>query len=178
MGPSKLAVSFVTLFLLLRCPSGACQSTSRISLTEKNAPFSKVMDDLRAIAGITYVGMADLTKQGHPVTFSVRNATLKEVLDLCFKGQPFGYKQVAGTIAIVPLEQPAEGSAIYGRVINSNNEPVEGVSVSINGSYRNIVATNDIGEFRIAAPGPGCVLTLTSVNYESQQVRAVRGKGL
>ncbi|HLI93477.1 MAG TPA: TonB-dependent receptor plug domain-containing protein, partial [Puia sp.] len=136
------------------------------------------MDDLRAIAGITYVGMADLTKQGHPVTFSVRNATLKEVLDLCFKGQPFGYKQVAGTIAIVPLEQPAEGTAIYGRVINSNNEPVAGVTVSINGSYRNIVATNDSGEFRIAAPGPACVLTFTSVNYESQEVKGVRGRRL
>ncbi|HEV2353175.1 MAG TPA: STN domain-containing protein, partial [Puia sp.] len=61
------------------------------------------MDDLRALAGITYVGMAELTKQSHPVTFSVRNAPIRDVLDLCFKGQPFSYKLVAGTIAVVPL---------------------------------------------------------------------------
>lgn len=176
MGVSKPAVFLAALLLFLQCLSGSCQSTSTISLTEKDAPFSKVMDDLRALAGITYVGMAELTKQSHPVTFSVRNAPIRDVLDLCFKGQPFSYKLVAGTIAVVPLA-PVEG-AIYGRVFDSNNQPIAGVTVRIKGYNQNAVATNDSGEFRIVAPGPASALTFTSINYETQEARITRGKGI
>ncbi|HLX65892.1 MAG TPA: hypothetical protein VKR41_02820, partial [Puia sp.] len=83
MGLLKPAIPFL-LVCLMQSRFAFCQAPPRITLTEVNAPFSKVMDDLQLKAGITYLGMTSLTQLGHPVNFSVKDATLQEVLDLCF----------------------------------------------------------------------------------------------
>ncbi len=103
MGYLKPAIAFL-LICFMQCRYAICQVPTRITLTEVNAPFSKVMDDLQAKAGVTYLGLASLVQLAHPVNFSAKDATLKEVLDLCFKGQPFTYKLVEGAVTIVPLE--------------------------------------------------------------------------
>src|SRR5580658_2160273 len=103
MGLLKPALPFL-LVCLMQCRFAFCQAPPRITLAEVNAPFTKVMDDLQLKAGVTYLGMTSLTQLGHPVTFSVKDASLQEVLDLCFKGQPFTYKLAEGAITILPLE--------------------------------------------------------------------------
>src|SRR5579872_5255257 len=112
MGLFKPAVS-ILLVCLMQGRFAFCQTPIRITLTEVNAPFSKVMDDLQVQTGITYLGMTSLTQLGHPINLSVKDATLKEVLDLCFKGQPFSYKLVEGAITIVPLDASG-GTALHG----------------------------------------------------------------
>jgi TonB-linked SusC/RagA family outer membrane protein len=136
------------------------------------------MEDLQTIAGITYLGMTDLAEQGHPLSFSVRNVTLKQVLDICFKGQPFRYRLVAGTVAILPLDQPERAVIIRGRVFDKNNEPLAGATIQLKGSEKVAVATNDSGEFRIEAHGAEPVLIVSSVNYESQEIRPRQEKEL
>jgi len=136
------------------------------------------MDDLQAQAGVLYVGMTNLVQLGHPVSFSVRDATLKQVLDLCFKGQPFTYKLVEGAVTIIPLEAGDNGSVIRGRVFNQNNEPLPRITVQVKGEVTSTVATNDNGEFRIATHEAEPVLVITSVNYETQEIRPKDRKDL
>lgn len=156
---------------LLQSRSVLCQPSKRITITETNAPFSKVMEDLQAQAGVMYVGMTSLLQLGHPVSFNAKNATLKHVLDLCFKGQPFTYKLVEGAVTIIPLEAGENGFVIRGRVSNQLNEPLPRVTVQVKGDVTSTVATNDNGEFRIETHEAEPVLVVTSVNYESQEVR-------
>src|SRR5579871_3289869 len=140
MGLIKPAIPFL-LVCLMQSRSAPCQSTPRITLTETNAPFSKVMDDLQEKAGLTYVGVTSLAQLGHPVTFSVKDATLKQVLDLCFKGQPFTYNLVKGAVTIIPLPTAREIS-IHGRVTNMNNDPLARVTVQVRGDVTSTVATD------------------------------------
>src|SRR5580700_12158664 len=131
MGVFKPAIPFL-LVCLMQSRFAFCQASIRITLTEVNAPFSKVMDDLQLKAGVTYLGMTSLAQLGHPVNLSVKDATLKEVLDICFKGQPFTYKLVEGAITILPLETSG-GTAVHGRVVDVNNDPLAGVTVQVSG---------------------------------------------
>ncbi len=176
MGLFKPAIPFL-LICLMQSRFVLCQTTIRITLTEVNAPFSKVMDDLQEKAGVTYLGLTSLTQLGHPVSFSVKDATLKEVLDLCFSGQPFTYKLVEGAITIIPLEAAGKGIVIRGRVYDANNEPLPRVTVQVRGDLKAAVATEDNGEFRINTHrGKEPLLIISSVNYETQEVRAKEGK--
>ena len=174
MGLFKPAVS-ILLICLMQGRFAFCQTPIRITLTEENAAFSKVMDDLQFQAGITYLGMTSLTQLAHPVSFSVKDATLKEVLDLCFKGQPFTYKLVEGAITILPLETSG-GTILHGRVVDANNEPLSRVTVQVRGDAGAAVATDDYGEFRINTHLAEPNLIVSSVNYETQEVRARQGK--
>ena len=174
MGVLKPAVSFLLVsFVLSR--TVYCQTPPRITLTEVNAPFSKVMDDLQLKAGVTYLGMTSLAQLGHPVNLSVKDATLKEVLDICFKGQPFTYKLVEGAITILPLETSG-GTAVRGRVVDVNNDPLAGVTVQVSGDANAAVASDDDGEFRMKTRVAEPMLIFSSVNYETQEVRARGGK--
>lgn len=133
------------------------------------------MDDLQSKAGVTYLGMTSLTQMAHPVSFSVTDVPLKEVLDLCFKGQPFTYKLVEGSIAILPAE--TEGSmVIHGRVVNAGNQPVSRVTVQVRGDAAASVATDDYGQFRVIARQPDPSLIFSSVNYETQEIHVKRGR--
>lgn len=175
MGLFKPAIPFL-LLCLLQSRFVLCQTPIRITLTEVNAPFSKVMDDLQDKAGVTYLGMTSLMQLSRPVSFSVKDATLKEVLDLCFSGQPFTYKLVEGAITIIPLEAAGKGMGIRGRVYDVNNEPLPRVTVQVRGDPASAVATEDNGGFRIKTHEAEPLLIISSVNYETQEVRAKEGK--
>src|ERR1700735_1402869 len=175
MGLFKPAIPFL-LLCLLQSRFVLCQTPIRITLTEVNAPFSKVMDDLQDKAGVTYLGMTSLMQLSRPVSFSVKDATLKEVLDLCFSGQPFTYKLVEGAITIIPLEAAGKGMGIRGRVYDVNNEPLPRVTVQVRGDPASAVATEDNGWFRIKTHEAEPLLIISSVNYETQEVRAKEGK--
>ena len=111
--------------------------------------FQKSWMTCRSQAGITYLGMASLAQMAHPVSFSVKDATLKEVLDLCFNGQPFTYKLVEGAVTIIPLERSGKRDGHSWRVVDANNEPLSRVTVQVRGDATAAVATDDYGEFRI-----------------------------
>ena len=129
------------------------------------------MEDLQAQAGITYMGMTSLLQKGHPVNMVVKNATLRHVLDLCFKGQPFTYKLVEGAVAIVALDQGNSETVIRGRVCDQHNEPLPQVTVQVRGDMSSAVATSDSGEFQIETHEADPVLVVTSVSYETQEIR-------
>src|ERR1700677_3542755 len=174
MGYFKPAIPFL-LICFLQSRYAICQTPARITLTEDNTPFSKVMDDLQVKAGVTYLGIASLVQSGHPVSFSVKDATLKEVLDLCFRGQPFTYKLVEGAVTIVPLDGPVNGT-IHGWVYDANNEPLSRVTVQVRGDTTAVVATDDYGQFRINTHMAEPLLIFSSVNYETREIRAKEGR--
>ncbi len=161
----------ILLLCLLQSRCAVCQPSKRITLSETNAPFFKVMEDLQAQAGVTYLGMTNLVRLGHPVSLTVKNATLKHVLDLCFKGQPFTYKLVEGAVTIMPLGAGDNGAVIRGRVWNQHSEPLPRVTVQVRGDVASTVATNDSGDFRIETHESEPVLIVSSVNYETQEIR-------
>src|ERR1700761_5739911 len=117
--------------LLTACLFGKvsfCQS-SRLTLTEKNASLDKVLDEIHQKTGYSYFGEGNWPRLSYPVTFSVKNATLTQVLDSCFKDQPLTYKLLDKTIAIIA--RPEKTRTVHGFVYNESHEPLEGVTVSV-----------------------------------------------
>lgn len=72
----------------------------------------------------------------------------------------------------------AQQRTITGKVINQQTgEPLEGVSVNVKGTNRNVISGND-GSFTIAVPSANAVLAFSYVGFAPQEVRAGRSPSL
>lgn len=172
-------MKLTAVILLSACLTASANGHSQnVTLTLKDAPLEKVFTEIRKQTGYDFVYKTNVLEQARKVNVSVQNASLQQVLDLCFKGQPLTYKIFQNFIAVKSKDDPTNGKEnlppppidVRGRVVNENGEPVAGASVKIKGT--NIgTSTNENGEFTLNVPDPNMVLIITSVNIETLEIR-------
>ncbi|MES1160862.1 MAG: TonB-dependent receptor plug domain-containing protein, partial [Bacteroidota bacterium] len=178
MGSIRPVVLLVLLACLQRSMPVYCQSNPpRITLSEKDTPLEKILIAIRKQTGYTYFGDASWPKVAKNITISVKNASIKEVLDLCFKDQPLlRYTLVGNAVAIEVISETA--FFVRGKLINDKNEPIIGATITVKGNKSSITTTSDNGEFAIRVTDRDTSLIVTSINYEPKEVRLTGEKEL
>jgi TonB-linked SusC/RagA family outer membrane protein len=180
-----LAMKLTAFFLLVLCLQVAATGHGQtVTLDLEKAPIEKVFTEVSKQTGFSFLYSQSLLKEFAPVTIRVKNAGLKEVLEKCFSGQPFGY-DIEGK-AIIIKKEPAPTSKenvhpaipppidIHGRIVDENGSPVDGASVKVKGTDKG-TSTNANGEFTLKAVDEDAILVITGVNIESFQV-SVKGR--
>jgi TonB-linked SusC/RagA family outer membrane protein len=175
MASPNLLASFSFLALLL---SGigvhGQQSQHHITLSVKDFPLKKALDTIEAITHCTHFGEAGWPQQARNVTINVNNASLRQVLDICFRDQPFlTYDLVGKNISVRYRE--LKDSTVNGRIVNEKDEPVPGATIVIKGS-RVSAMSNENGEFSIRLKELEAGLVISSVNYETRELKIMAGK--
>ncbi|OQP62214.1 hypothetical protein A4R26_18230 [Niastella populi] len=177
-----LRIMRLTAILLLgACLQVAAKGTAQsITLSEKNAPIEKVLLSIEKQANVSFYYKVELLQKSAPVTISVKNASLKQVLDICFKDKPFTYEIIGNVIVIKPTArnaiiqiEPVQMQAdttpnidVRGRVIFSHSEPVPGATISVKGTSI-ATYTNKNGEFLLKHIDPKARLLISSVGMET-----------
>jgi len=169
MGVIKLAVPLLLVACLFRSLPANCQPSPLITLKEINVPLQKALEDIRLLTGYTYAGEATWVQYSHRVSFSVRKAPLRQVLDSCFKDQPFTYEIIGKAISI--QARPPKELVVHGFIFNEKREPLEGVTILVRGELSAAAVTRENGEFSIRTRFADDQLLISSVNYESQELR-------
>jgi len=159
---------FLLLTFLLKSRHAYCQPAIAITLTEKNAPLQKVLDDIHEKTGYTYVGEGDWPSVSRPVNFSVTNASIEEVLKLCFRDQPLLYEVNAASRYIKVRVRPKEDRQVHGFVYDENQEPMSRVSIHVVGEGDAV--SGDNGEFKVSVHYAGAHLVFSMVAYEPKEV--------
>src|SRR5260221_8341393 len=176
MGVLKLAVLLLLVACLSQSLPAYCQPSPLITLKERNASLQKALEDIHQQTGYTYVGEAAWAQYSHRVSFSVTRAPLRQVLDSCFKDQPFTYEIIGTAISIQP--RPPKEQVVHGWVYNEKKEPLEGVTVLVRGEMSAAAITRVNGEFSMRMRYADDRLLISSVNYESQQLQPEEGKDM
>jgi TonB-dependent SusC/RagA subfamily outer membrane receptor len=123
--------------------------------------------------GYTFVYTDDMLRKSNRVSIDVSNAPLEQALELCFRGQPFTYTILNKMVVIKEKEQVIQQVqvnsqpppiSISGKVINRDNEPLVGASVSEKGT-KNTAMTKDDGSFSMTVSKPNAILVITYVGY-------------
>ena len=167
MRTSKLTV--LLLFVcLLESRLGSAQSGMMISLKETNAPLEKVLQDIRDQAKFSYFGEAGWPELSHPVSFTIKNASIKEVLDRCFRDQPLNYNLNYEQHSIFVHVLAKEDRDVHGFVYDENKSPLAGVDVTANGEPT--THTDDNGEFTLHLHLANTHLFVSSIAYRPQEV--------
>jgi len=167
MRPLKLTV-FLLLPFLIKSRPAYCQPAIAITLTEKNAPLQKVLDDIHEQTGYTYVGEGDWPSASRPVSFSVTNASIDEVLKLCFRDQPLVYEVNTEKRFITVKVRSREDREVHGWVFDENREPMARVSIHVVGEGDAV--SGDNGEFKVSVRYAGARLLFSMVAYEPKEV--------
>ncbi|MGE5520679.1 MAG: SusC/RagA family TonB-linked outer membrane protein [Candidatus Dadabacteria bacterium] len=151
-----------------------------VTINVKDVSVKRVFKEIQKQTGLNiFIDEAVLSKTGK-VTLNVRNKPVAEVINMCLPQDDYSFVIIDGTIIIKektvlerysvnPGEEPPPPIDIHGRVVNENNDPVEGVTVTVKGT-RKATSTNADGEYTLNGVNENAVLVFSGVNVEAYEV--------
>jgi len=162
----KLSIFLLILALQVNAKSSG---QSRITLTAKNATLESVLKEISRQSGLDYAYQDQFKQKAQKVDLSVNNASLDDVLKICFQNQPFTFTIVKNTIVIRDKTDGIRVTSISsmideltGRVTNDKGEAIQGAAVVIKGTSKG-TNTDDDGSFILRSVPDDAILTITSV---------------
>src|SRR5882757_8132446 len=96
-----LFMKFTAIILLVACLQVSAHGyAQRITLTVKDAPLEQVLKKIKQQSGYHMVYREEWMAAARHVTVNLKDASLQEALNECFKDQPFDYSLVENTIVL------------------------------------------------------------------------------
>lgn len=141
-------------------------SAQKISVQYKDAQIEDVLLNIQKQSGYDFLYSAVLLKSANPVTISIANASINQVLDKCMANQPFSYiiNQKTVTINAKPYSKPKD-NPIRGRVIDETGKPIPGVTIKVKGASQ-VALTDNMGNFSMTVPDLEVILEVSSIGFE------------
>ena len=180
----RRATLLVLTALLAFSLSGKAFSQT-VTIVKKAASIRDIFREIYKQAGRQFVYTDKVLEGAKPVDIEVKNASLNQALDLCFKNQPFTYILSGDAIVVQRKEEkyaePADrkdaslpGRTITGRVTDTSGKAINGASIEVKGSRHGVV-TNAAGEFSLGNVEDNSILVISYVGYIVQEI-PVKGK--
>ncbi|WP_326993599.1 TonB-dependent receptor [Chitinophaga sp. 212800010-3] len=181
-------MKFLFFFVVIACLEGSAKVSSQsITYSARSAPLEKVLYAIRKQSGYVFFYVDGTIEKSKPITINIKNATLVEALETCFKEQPLTYlikdktvlikdkNEASGGALLYPLNQPS--AKVTGKVVDSAGNPVSGASVILKGTGIG-VATKDDGSFSIESAKPSGTLVVSSIGFATQEIEFSTGANL
>ncbi|MES2276120.1 MAG: TonB-dependent receptor [Bacteroidota bacterium] len=170
----KLTTFLLIVFIMQASAGGFAQN---INLNLNNVTLDKVFKKIKAQSGYSFLYNTQMLKEAHPVDISVTNATLNEVLEKCFAGQPVAYTIDQNTIIVrkrpVVQAEALKPVTITGTVTDEKGLSLPGVNIHVENS-KTATATDVNGLYKINVED-NATLIFTYVGYATQTI-AVNGR--
>lgn len=156
----------------------------RITISLQNAPLEVIFNSIEKQAPpYKFIYDASLLQRATKVSLHVNDVTLLEVLDLCFKDQPFTYVIINKTIALQEkanfreLPRGPTGLTIKGKVVNETGAPLASATISTQNSNK-YTTTDENGEFLLTNVLENDSLTISTISYSTERIKAQGNKNL
>lgn len=152
----------------------------KITLKVKKAALQDILLDIQQQSGYDFLYSSDLLLNARPVTMSVKNASIDEVISICMQDQPFAYVINQKTVTIKPraeskldplnLQALQIVVAISGKVVDENGQPLPGVSVLEKGT-NNGITTDVSGNYTLNVSGSNSILVFSFIGYNPEEIK-------
>lgn len=147
-----------------------------IHLKVKNTALEEIFTQIRLQSGFNFLYNPSALEDTKKVSINVTDASLKTVLDQCFKDQPVTYVITRNNVVIsrkAPerpvVADPAGAIKITGQINDSKGSPIPGASVTVKGGAAGAVADAN-GKYSISVTDRSAVLVFRSVGFISQEI--------
>lgn len=143
---------------------------SQYNISADNVPVRRVFKQIERYSEYYFTFRSDVLPHDTRVTVHVKNGTIDDVMKQVLKDLKLIYR-IYGNMITVARDtseaqiQKQEFLTISGKVLNEAGEPLDNVSVMVNGSKAGVTSQID-GTFHITVK-PNTVLSFSSVGYES-----------
>jgi len=173
-----LVMKIATFLLILSIMQVSASSfAQKITLHKVNAPLTAIIDEIRNQSNYDFFYNKKLLKTAKTVTVNVKDASLEEVLEICFKGQLLDYQIADQTVLIKGKEiksnffnpMLAAVEKITGKVVDEKGQPIPGATVKVKATNK-VTSADASGNFVIDAK-EGDMLLVSSVGFVDQEIR-------
>lgn len=154
-----------------------------ITLNEKNVPLQRVFKLIEKQSDFVFFYENAIIQNAPNVSIRVKDASISDVLNICFKNQPLDFTIEGNTIGlkrknipksnIIPdtLKATPQPPAVVitGKVVDTAGTPLAGVTVLLKGTQSQAVTDNN-GNYSLTIPEKKGILVFSSVGYESREI--------
>ena len=183
--PMRLLLSSCCLLLFFHVVIGQEKKTGNtpLHLVLANRPVSEAFQSIEKQTGLTFhfdkTAGIDLTK---PVSLNLEKASLSQALEALTRQTGYQFRQrgdkilIVGAAEIESAANDAGSDPLKGKVLDSKDQPVQGVSVMVKGTTIG-TQTDANGLFSIMATR-GNILVLSFIGYETKEVTVGRASSV
>ena len=168
--------------------------TQKVTLSLKEAPLKTVFVELNRQTGYNFLYSDEALTEARPVTITVKNLPLDQVLELCFRDQPLEFKIGDGSIVVkkragvtADLQSAVRSTAeaaiksppidVTGRVTDSTGAPLQGASVIVKGTKQG-TRTDANGYFTLKGVDENATIEISYQGFELYSVKASANIGV
>ena len=162
-------------FLLVVITVTGTTYAQSITLAVKREPLSKVITLLEQQSDYRFIYSTEAMAKARPVTFTVNNEVMEDVLPKCFAGQPLQYKidkkQIVIRLKDLPTPPPPAPIVrpFRGKVTNDKGEPMPGITIAVR--HSSIVTVSDgNGDFSFADLPLNSILIVSGAETEEMEI--------
>lgn len=168
----KLKLTLIILTTVILQSSAA--SFAQITINEKSASLESILHKIRKQSGYDFFYSNIMLKNTKPVSISVKNVPVEEVLKIAFKDQPLSYTIDQKAIVLRYNSQPntvlVQQKTVTGKVTDEKGGAIPGASIRVKGMPTAPIAISDgNGNFMISAADDQ-TLIVSYIGYETQEV--------
>jgi TonB-dependent starch-binding outer membrane protein SusC len=170
-----LAMKMLAILLFIACMGAAAKGNGQtITLSLKNASLETAFRQIEQQTIYRFVYTKEQLQNTSPLTLEMSSGNLKSVLQAVFKTQPLTFTIENKYVLVKPLEKTETRistllAEIRGRLVNEQNDPVVGATVSLKGTTRFTTSAPD-GSFSFSQVTLPVTIIVTGAELESQEV--------
>lgn len=179
-------MKFTAIFLLAACLQVHAHSyAQKITINEKKVSLQKVFKEINHQTGYQFFYKDALLNQAGKLNIEVKDASIEEVLRLCFQNLPISFSIVDKTIIIKPKEKIIEKPTIAvtipvpdetplainvaGTVTDEKGNLLSGVSVMVKGTKQG-TTTDANGRFLLNLPDGKQILVFSFIGFKQMEI--------
>ncbi|RZS76638.1 TonB-linked SusC/RagA family outer membrane protein [Pseudobacter ginsenosidimutans] len=158
----KLTALLLTIVFLQVHASGTAQ---KVTISGKDIPLKNVFTAIKEQTGYLVFYNQEILDNTKPVTLSVYNMPLQELLQLVFSNQPvsFAIEEKTVVLSYRPATVYKDAPPVSGRIVDADNQAISNVSIRIRGTKRGTTSGAN-GQFALEV-NEDEILDITAVGF-------------
>lgn len=167
----------ITLLLLITCfvQLSFAVHAQKITINQGNTTLAEAIKEIQRQSKYQFFYTDEMLEGTHRVNLNVKDASLKDVLDACFKSQPVTYTIKNDNIivlqrAAVKLQtNVSQVITVRGKVLDNKGQPLVGVTIKVKGKPAG-TQTDANGNYAINVDNGTDVLVFTYIGFATQEI--------
>jgi TonB-linked SusC/RagA family outer membrane protein len=151
--------------------TGSYSQTAQLNLNLKNATIKEVLTEIENQSEFYFLYNSELIDVTRKVDISVKNEKVKDILSRLFSDNEVNVSISDRHIVLTPVTEMSvqQQKTVSGKVTDSSNQPLPGVTVVVKGTTNGTV-TNTDGNYIISNIPDNAVLQFSFVGMKTQEI--------
>jgi len=177
--PKIILIMKLVIVILFTClmQVSAAGFAQKVTLKANNASLKAVFSSIRTQTGYGFIYTSEVLKGAKRVNVNLKDAALKDALEVIFGGQPVSF-EIRDNTVIVKDKAPSflerlidrfDNIDVHGRVVDEQGAPLAGATVVVVGGTG--TKTDQNGEFYLRGVDEKAMIEVSFVGYETLTVK-------